>query len=179
MRTKFLALIVAAAATALAGSVQAQDDTRRTPSKPAISDGKITIEQMGVMLEELGCNPKPLKENSGKLRGYAFTYSYDGKEMPGNVIFSPNESRIFFSISFPPFDSSVSADLILNMLAQADAVYPAYFGYLPNGRKLEITMGVMNENFTKRTLQNNLSLFGHRTLLVVDIYNKAKAAAAN
>jgi hypothetical protein len=180
---KTLTAALLAAAFALAGVAPAQDQTGGTtakaePGKTESAAKRLTIDQVGQMLEDMGYEPKPVTDKEGKVIAYDVKYRSGTWDLYARVSFSSDGTNLWFTGNIGNIkDKSVPVEAVLGLLEANVKLFPAHVRYFPASGNLSVGMPVRNDGITKAALKNALEEFSDAVKVTYTAFDKAVEAA--
>jgi hypothetical protein len=162
------ALSALSAITLLAGTAAAQ-----APAKPA---GKaLTPAELGQMLEVMGYNPTAYKDKDGTVVGYDLEFKSGEWTIRFSAELSKDKSQIWFDGGVASFvdKSPPSAEALLEILAENNALWPASIYYSKKSKKLFLTVATPNKEVTPAGLRTKVEGFAESIKTVITKFNKA------
>jgi hypothetical protein len=128
MKTLMAAVVVSA--LALGGIAAGQAPPVETP-RPA-TPKKMTMEDLGKILEGLGLEPKPYKNADGVVTGYAVVYTRGQDRLTLSVSLSPSGTNVWLQAGMLQFNEKepATANVLLALLAKHNEMWPAYADHL-------------------------------------------------
>jgi hypothetical protein len=98
MRTVLFTLAAATLTLGLAGTTPARDPDKGSPGEVAKAAGKkLTVGELGQLLEAMGYEPKPVKNKDGKLVGYDIVIKSGTWTIYCCAEISPSTNYVWFS----------------------------------------------------------------------------------
>jgi hypothetical protein len=132
--------------------------------------GRLSMEQLGRMLDDLGLNPKANANKEGKLVDYDLEFQSGTWTMRHWVSISPSGKFIWINtnIAKPLPAEGISVEALLGLLEQNNDVWPAFVYYVKEVRRLRLGMGIRNEDLTPAKLRKDIDTFTEsaKTLMV-------------
>jgi hypothetical protein len=164
---KLMTILAAGLMTAvvLANPVKADDENTKPSSKSTAS--ALTDESLGVMLEQLGFEPKASKTSSGGTY-YNIEIDNDGWTFPYVVELSPNKKFVWISISVRTFSEGQqpSAEVFQKLLEENDQNGPVKISFNSKSRKVILAMALFNRGITPAVLREQLNYLNGQTRTV-------------
>jgi hypothetical protein len=146
---------------------------------------KVTMEELGQMLEIMGYELKPFKDKDGrpmtdkegKPVGYVFTIKSGTWTIPCEVSLSGSKENIWFCSVLVTLSegSPVPTEAILAMLESNGPTYPNYLCYNRSAKSVEFNFLLKNGTVTVATLREAIDGY---TTAVKDLVNTWKKAGA-
>jgi hypothetical protein len=176
MKTLMTAALLAA--LALTGLAKADEPTKPTPAPTQATEKKVSLEELGSVLEQMGYTAQPVKDKQGKIVGYTIQVSRGGSNTSILLSLSPSKTRVWMYVGIMTFDEKVPAtqELLLALLAKHDELWPAYVTYVPHWKQLVLSMSMDVTNFGPAALRVQLDRVLDKLQIVVDVVNKVQAA---
>jgi hypothetical protein len=178
VKTLRTALFVAA--LALTGTAQGQE-TGKTAGKEPVKTAakKVTTEDVGLVLEQMGYELQPNKDKDGKLKGYWFDLTRGGTTITLYVNVSPGGTVVWLDNNLITFDEKTPAttETLLGLLAEQDNLWPAYLTYYPKTKMLTLALPV-EKALTPANIRAALDSFADKFQIVADAYKKVTASEA-
>jgi hypothetical protein len=172
MKTLMAAVVVSA--LALGGIAAGQAPPVETP-RPA-TPKKMTMEDLGKILEGLGLEPKPYKNADGVVTGYAVVYTRGQDRLTLSVSLSPSGTNVWLQAGMLQFNEKepATANVLLALLAKHNEMWPAYADHTPKSGWVFLSMPVQGPNFTPASLRTGLDTFMDKFIIFREAYQKAK-----
>ncbi len=185
MRSTILALV--ASLFAFAVTARADDETP-APKKPTMpvktevakpAGKKVTIDELGNMLDALGYNPTPTKDKEGNVDGYNLEYTSGTWTMRMYIDISKNKSEICVSGSIGTLSEGTELPLAaaMELLTENGMIYPATIYFLKKSQQFRVYQSYTNEKLTNGNLRTKLDAFAETLKQVATKFNKAKETA--
>jgi hypothetical protein len=157
------------AAIFLVNPVKADDDdSPKPPSKPApkAAATALTDESLGVMLEQLGLEPKTQNDKNGDY--YFINIEHNGWTLPYTVELSPNKKFVWISISILtlPEGQLPTGDVLQKLMEENDNLGPAKIAYRKNSRKIMLSLPLLNRGVTPAIFREQLNSLNNQTQTV-------------
>lgn len=162
-------------ATMTCGLMAAQSPTPNEPNPmPTAQLGRLTIEQLGKMLENLGYAPKSLKNKDGKVVGYNVEFKSDGWTIRFNVCLSIKGDSVWFDAGLATLTdlAGVRPQTLLSLLEQNDVIAPAYVYYYKERNNLRLSMPFDNYEVTAAKLRTKADFFAEAIKKIIMDYEK-------
>src|SRR4051812_33567103 len=96
------------AALAITGFAKADEPTKPTAPVQA-TEKKVTMEELGSVLERMGYNPKPAKDSDGKVVGFNIEYTRGSTTISISLSLSPSGTRVWMNVGVASFDEKYPA----------------------------------------------------------------------
>jgi hypothetical protein len=180
---KTLTAALLAATFALAGVATAQEPAGGTtakadPGRAESAAKRLTAEQLGQMLEDMGYEPKPVTNKEGKVIGYNVKYRSGTWDIFVFVGLSADGTNLWLTSNIGNVkDKTVPVEAILGLLEANHKLFPAHVRYFPASGNLNVGMAVRNDGITKAALKNGLEEFTDAVKETYTAFDKAVEAA--
>jgi hypothetical protein len=172
MKTLMTAVLVSA--LTFTGLASGQTPPVETP-KPA-TPKKMTVEELGKMLEGLGLEVKPFKNKDGEIVGYNVEYTRGSETLRLSLSMSPSGMNVWLNAGMLAFNEKnpATVNVLLAILGKHNEMWPAYVTYFPKDGWIDLSMPVQGPNFTPASLRQGLDTFMDKFILFREAYQKAK-----
>jgi hypothetical protein len=178
---KLMSILTAGLMTAvfLANPVQADDDdSPKPPSKPAPkAEAALTDEALGVMLEQMGYEPKTQGDANGTF--YFINIEHNGWTLPYTVELSPNKKFVWTSISILtlPEGQQPTPEVLQKLMEQNDDLGPAKISYRKQSRKIMLSLPLLNRGVTPALFRDQLNSLNNNAQAVSKLCEELKGLA--
>jgi len=182
MKRFLTAAVFLGTSVALSGTLFAADPpvaAMPVTSVPAQAT-RLTVDQLGTMLSNLGYAPVAAKDQNGNVVGYNLSYSEGTWSIRSYVSISPDGTKVWFDTGIIDVSdtSHVPAQALLHLFADNNTLWPAYI-YLQQPGLLRLAANIDNRDVTPATLRNLISTFDDDVKNVITMYqNDVKQVAA-
>lgn len=168
-------LTTAAVLAALTFSPARGDEPAKTKTPAKAEVKKITVADLGRMLEELGHEPRESKDKDGKVIGFHVDQTRDGTKVTCYVTVSDDGTTVWIDNSLLVFNEKTLATVpvLLGLLAEQDDLWPAYVVYYPKTKRLKLARAVEGPELTRQKLRAGLESFMEKWAVVRNAYQKA------
>jgi hypothetical protein len=159
-RTAILAAMLLA--LVLASNPIKADDDPKPPPKPALpaTVPVLTDEALGVLLEQMGYEPKAQKAESGG-PFYSVEFEQDGWTFRYTVSLSHNKKFLWVSTNVCTLAPEVepSAEALLKLLEENYRIGPTTISYDKKYKQIRVALALFNRGVTAAVLRDQLSQF--------------------
>jgi len=142
-----------------------QNGTAQNPPAAAapqtpVPPGALKHEQVRVLLENMGYQPKVYDNNVGT-QFYALQFDRNGWKMSLTVSISEDYSYLWISAPLTAVSdpAKASPQALLKLLEQSYLNGPAYFSFRPNQNRIYLGMAILNKDVTAITLRARIEDF--------------------
>jgi hypothetical protein len=136
----------------------------------SVVPARLSMAQLGKMLDDLGLNPKANTNKEGKVVDYDLEFQSGTWTMRHWVSISPSGKFLWINTNLakPLPAEEVSVEALLGLLEQNNDVWPAFVYYVKEVRRLRLGMGIRNEDLTPAKLRKDIDTFTEsaKTLMV-------------
>lgn len=187
MRRKLFALATAAALI-LTGFTRGQDtpDTGKQtePAKTEKTDKaksaakKLALEDVRQMLENMGYEPKAIKNKDGKVTGYYVMVAVGDAKVECQFSLSGDQSNIWVNCFLLKFNDKfpIGADVLQMFLENQDGLWPAYVQYYSDTQTVWLCFAIPNQDVGTATLRREIEGINKRVQLLVEGLRKVLTA---
>lgn len=165
-------------ALTLASTARSEDSGTTKPIEPTKSAvKKITIEELGQMLEPMGYAPRPALSKEGKLLGYWVELTRSSTTFRVFIDVAPSGTVVWVSSNMIQFNEKTPAsiDTLLGLIAEQNKLWPAYQVFYPKSKMLELAMPLHVQELNRATIRTGLESFLSNAMIVLETYKAAKA----
>ncbi|MDB5309218.1 MAG: hypothetical protein JWO38_3420 [Gemmataceae bacterium] len=161
MRT-ILFTLAAILTLGLAGPAPARDANKpgtAEPAKQALK--KLTVEELGELLDAMGYNPKPVKNKDGKVNGYSTEFPSGTWTIRIDFLVTADGSQVVLDSGLFTFtdQSQLPAEAILGTLSDNFEIFPASVYYINQTKRLRMAMTVQSSNLTPASLRVQVDFY--------------------
>ena len=156
--TKFLTILTTGLMAVILANPATADDNDTPKQPPKASSSVLTDESLGVMLEQLGFEPKANKTNSGSIF-YNVDIEHEGWTLPYIVELSPNKKFVWISISICTLSEGQqpSAEVLQKLMEENDRNGPAKISFSKQSRKIILALALFNHGITAKVVREQLT----------------------
>jgi hypothetical protein len=154
--------LVAALAATTCGLLAAEPFGRGQPAPwTQLQPGRLSLEQLGKMLADLGFNPRLSLESDGKSVRYDLEFPSGDWTMRPWVSISTDQTNIWFGANLAEVGASeaVPPAALLGLLEQNVDLWPAYVYYYKDHQRLRLNKPVKNQDVTPAKLRQEMETF--------------------
>ncbi|MBA4190359.1 MAG: hypothetical protein C0467_20420 [Planctomycetaceae bacterium] len=179
MKTLMTAAMLAA--LTLTSVVRADDMGTVKPPKPIESAKpvvkKVTVEELGQMLETMGYSPRPATDKDGKVVGYWVELTRGSITIRVLLDVAPSGTVVWVAANMIQFNDKTpaSVDILLGLFAEQNKLWPAYLVFYPKTKMLELAMPLYAQELTPATVRTGLESYLNNVMLVLETYKAVKA----
>lgn len=163
MKSLLTAVAVATGLGLASLNARAQDTVK--PVGPAtavkVQPQRMTVAELGRVLEMLGYNPKPSMDKNGKVIGYNVEFLSGGWTMRFSVLLSHDGSNLWLSGSIAPVVdlAGASGSALLKLLGENDRIWPAYVSFQTGASYLKLAVAIPNKDITPGLLRTKMDAY--------------------
>jgi hypothetical protein len=170
------AVLVVVALTASTWGVFAGESIGRSNLAPIDKPqpGRLTLQEMGTMLENLCYNPKSYNDKDGQLAGYDLEFASGTWTIRCCVSLSRDKSNLWFTclVAKVTDSANVSSTALLGLLEENRNIWPSYVYFLKSLNGVQLTMPVPNLNLTPGKMRKEVEGFGETIKMLITRYKK-------
>jgi|GEM_PF-2408890 len=170
------AILTALSLTNFAKAEQPTPPPGDTPNKQQTTK-KLTTEELGEMLDNLGYATRPSKNKDGKIVGYYFDLSRGSTKITLYASVSAG-TNIWIDTNMITFDDKTppTTEMLLAFLGTQDQLWPAYLVYYPKTKLVQMALSVEVAGLTPTILNKKIESMMDKFNIVLEAYKKVKAA---
>lgn len=172
-------LVYASAMAALAalscGLWAAEPTSKREPTlAKKVRPDRLSVEQLGEMLANLGLNPKADKNENGEVVGYALEFQSGTWTIHHWVHLSRDQSTIWINSNLVPINGSaaVSPEALLQLLEKNNEFWPSYVFFAKEAKRLRLAMPVKNTDVRPVEMRQEIDTFTDHVKVLIERYEK-------
>jgi hypothetical protein len=132
----------------------AQDTDKDRPA----STGALTLESLGTLLDNMGLEPRQVKNKAGKLVGHSVRMSNPSYNFSVGFDISPNTDWMYLTIWLKVLpDPKVPVNKLAGLLGANQAIEPAFFGLDARDNQFYLRTAVYNRGIKAALIKRMLS----------------------
>jgi len=150
------------------------------PSPTKLATKQVSVDELGVMLENLGYEVTPVKGEKGEIVGWDTKFQAEGMTIYARIEISPSGKFIWITgvLATLKTGEELPKDMFANLLGSNQNIGPAHVQWDAKNKMFLVALAVSNANFNPADLRAALNIYVNGMKQAVAVWHDTMKAAA-